>query len=239
MKQLTTILTILFMSSSLLAQDKNSDSKTKFIKSMKSTLLNLSEAKTSEDYQTVANKLERIGQVETEQWEPIYYLALVKSIQAFEAKDKAAAASELADLAPRLMATLELKSAVDNNAAKSEIHTLMAMMCTARMMENPMTLAAKFGPMRDEHLARAESFNSKNPRLWLLQAQNLFYTPEAFGGDKNKASLLAKKALKLFEAQQKLEEKNGGKSIMPSWGKDQVQSLIKRDNQEEGSAEEK
>ena len=148
---------------------------------------------------------------------------MVKSIQAFEAKDKAAAASELATLTPRVEAILELKSVKSNKEVQSEIHTIMGMMATARMMENPMTLGAKFGPMRAKQLAKAEALDANNPRIWLQRAQNLFYTPEAFGGDKKKAKVLTEKALSLFQKQAAISDRG----FMPRWGMDQAEGLLK------------
>ncbi len=218
MKHVLTTLAIFLISSGVFAQDK-----TKFNKTMKATLMKLSEAKTTEDYQSIANQLDRISKVETEQWEPVYYLALVKAIQTFETEDKAAAANELKDLEPRMGAILGLEPVTTNKEVQSEIYSLMGMMYTARMMENPMALGAKFSPLRDEQLARAEAAYADNPRLWLLRAQNLFYTPEAFGGDKKKAKLLAEKALQLFQLQEKED-----RDMLPRWGKNQAKDLIKK-----------
>ena len=142
---------------------------------------------------------------------------------AFDAKDKVAAAADLELMTPRLEALLELESIKEDKIVHSEINTLMAMSYSAQMMSNPMVLAAKLGPLNDMHLNKATALNSENPRAWLLTAQTLFYTPEAYGGDKAKAKMLAEKAKALFDQEEKDETRN---DLLPKWGKEQLDRII-------------
>lgn len=216
MKQLITLLTIVFISSGLQAQDKS-----KFESAMLSTFKKMAEAKTAEDYQAVANTFGRIATNEKEEWTPIYYSAFIKTFRSYEESDKAAAAASIAEVQDAVTATLALENVKNDAKAQSEIHTLLGMMYGARMMENPMALGAKYMPMQAQELAKAEAADANNPRLWLLRAQNLFYTPEAFGGDKVKAKELLEKAMELFNAEEKLAEP----TLWPRWGKEQAMGL--------------
>ena len=219
MKQLFTSLAILFITCSALAQEKS-----KFQSAMEGSLQKMEKAKTPEEYQSVANTLARIAENEKTEWAPMYYATFIRTFQAFEAKDKAAAANQLELLTPELEKLMTVETVVENDAIKSEIHTLLAMMYSARMMENPMALGAKFGPINSKHLLDAIALNEANPRAYLLLAQSLFYTPEEFGGDKAKAKELATKAHQLFVQEAELENNN----YMPRWGSEQAEGLLKQ-----------
>ena len=65
-------------------------------------------------------------------------------------------------------------------------------------------------------LDEAKKTNPDNPRVYLLEAQDKYFTPEQFGGSKEEAKVLFEKAQKLYETF-KPET-----SIHPNWGKNQV-----------------
>jgi len=219
MKNIVSTTLILFLFSAAFAQDKS-----QFQNIMSGTLQKMSQAKSADAYNAAANQFARIAAKEKNEWTPQYYSTFIKTFRAFEAKDKATAASELAVLTPAVENLLTLESVSKDKMAQSEIHTLLAMMYSARMMENPMALGAKFTPLNAEHLAKAMTLNEKNPRPYILKAQTLFFTPEAFGGDKAKAKKLSKRALELFGEEDKTENNN----FLPRWGKEQAENLLKQ-----------
>lgn len=221
MKHVLTILSILFISSGLIAQDKS-----KFQSAMAGTLKKMAASKTAEEYQAVANTFGRIADNEKDEWAPVYYKTFIKTFQAFEAKDKAAAASELELLTGPLVNLLNIEKVKEDPKVSSEIQTLIAMVFSARMMENPMVLGAKFAPVSAEYLQKAIALNKDNPRAYLLQAQSLAFTPEAFGGDKKKAKKLSELAMELFMN----EAENEATDFMPRWGQGQVTNLLKQLN---------
>ena len=67
-----------------------------------------------------------------------------------------------------------------------------------------------------EALAKAKELNASNPRIYILEAQDKFYTPEQFGGSKAEAKVLFEKAKGLFDTY-KTES-----TIAPNWGRSQV-----------------
>lgn len=222
MKQLFILISALFISNGLWAQEQ-----TNFEKHMSRALTNLGKAKTAEEYQNISNTFQRIAENEPDRWEPAYYQAFAKTLQAFTTKDKVNVSAELESITDQLKQTLEMPVVSKDNSIQSEIHVLIAMMYSARISANPMVLGPQLGATNAEHLGKAEGFNSSNPRVYLLQAQNLFYTPEAFGGDKVKAKLLAEKAFKIFNTIEADGKEDNVNSLMPNWGKGQVVSLIK------------
>ena len=90
------------------------------------------------------------------------------------------------------------------------------MIATLRMLGDPMNRYMTYGPEATAMLDEAKKTNPANPRAYLLEAQDKYYTPEQFGGSKEEAKVLFEKAQKLFETF-KPES-----SIHPNWGKNQI-----------------
>jgi hypothetical protein len=84
-----------------------------------------------------------------------------------------------------------------------------------------MTRGAKFGTESAELLEKAKTQNPENPRVYLLQGQNLMFTPEAFGGSKSKGKELLNVALQKFTA---FKPEN---DIAPRWGEVYTKELLK------------
>ncbi len=219
MKQLITLFTVLLFSASLFAQ-KQGDAN--YQKAMDNAIEKMETANSPDEYQAAANMFERISANSAEQWAPAYYLAFLTTIKAFDAKDKETASASLGTMTELMESKLKLQDVQRSPAVQSEIHALIAMMYSARMMADPMTLGAKYAPLNAEHLGKAMAMNAENPRAHLLMCQNKFYTPEAFGGDKSKAKLLAEECMPLFLSEAAKEQVN----YMPRWGQDQLEGLL-------------
>ncbi|MCK7559167.1 hypothetical protein MKQ70_31030 [Chitinophaga sedimenti] len=124
---------------------------------------------------------------------------------------------ELADQAEK---NINKASALSKD--NSEIACVQSLITTARINVDPMTRGRKFSPVSSAYLADAKKFNPENPRVYLLQGQTLYYTPEQFGGSKEKAKEMFELSLKKFESF-KPESK-----IAPNWGKEYTQSLLSK-----------
>ena len=59
---------------------------------------------------------------------------------------------------------------------------------------------------------KQKKLDANNPRVYLLEGQDKFYTPEQFGGSKTEAKKLFEEAVKKYEAFK--PETN----LHPSWG---------------------
>ena len=62
--------------------------------------------------------------------------------------------------------------------------------------------------------------NPANPRVYILEAQDKYYTPEQFGGSKDEAKKLFEKAKELFMTSKPAS------SIEPQWGMSQVMYFL-------------
>ena len=94
------------------------------------------------------------------------------------------------------------------------------MIATLRMMGNPMARYMEYAPIAAEALATAKKLNAENPRVYLLEAQDMFHTPEQFGGNKTEAKRLFEEAIKIYGTF-KAES-----SIHPSWGERQAKYFL-------------
>jgi hypothetical protein len=65
-------------------------------------------------------------------------------------------------------------------------------------------------------LDEAKKLNPDNPRVYILEGQDKYYTPVEFGGSKEEAKALFEKAQKLYDT---FKPETG---IHPNWGKGQV-----------------
>lgn len=202
----------LFMSVACFAQTD------KYIAVMKESIALQDSAKTKEDMLALSNTFERIAKAEKNKWQPYYYAALQQILRCYRMQGPEAKNidTEL-NRADELLAYAEVIS--PNN---SELVCLKSMIATGRMMVDPMTLSQTYGPKAAELLTQAIKLNPNNPRAYLLLGQNIFYTPAAFGGGKEKAKPIIEKSILLFETFEPATE------LDPMWGKSMATLLLKQ-----------
>ena len=70
--------------------------------------------------------------------------------------------------------------------------------------------------LSDEQKQKAKSLNENNPRVYILEGQDKFFTPEQFGGSKEEAKKLFEKANGIFQVSKPAN------TIEPQWGRGQV-----------------
>ena len=71
-----------------------------------------------------------------------------------------------------------------------------------------------------EELKTAEQLDPTNPRIVLIKAEDMYFTPEQYGGSKTKGIELFKQALEKFNA---FKPKS---ALDPNWGKGEAQYFI-------------
>ncbi len=204
MKQL--ILSFLF--GGLLIAHAQSD---KFESAMKANLALFDSAKTTQDFQTIANNFERIGDAEKTQWLPYYYAGLALSTSGWidQKMDKDANSTRINGLCDKA-------EAIEKN---SEIYALRNMSATQQMIVDPQTRWATYGQQAKAALDKGKRLDPNNPRLYYLEGQSVFNTPAAFGGGKDKAKPIFEKSVALFK-----EAKP--KPLYPNWGREQAADML-------------
>lgn len=177
----------------------------------------LETCKSAEDFQALANDFQRIADKEKGKWLPNYYAALsyIQKGRTLMRDEKMQNLDNVADQAQKFVDAAE---ASENN--NSEIHLLQKMIYSLKMMVNPMERYMTFGAKAEEELKKAEKLNPSNPRVTLIKAEDVYFTPEQYGGSKTKGMELFKKALEQFNSF-KPET-----SLHPNWGKSEAEYFI-------------
>jgi hypothetical protein len=155
---------------------------------------------------------ERILQLKKNQWLVYYYLGLVDfllSYKAVEKKDNDAVKkytessidmlNKCTDMKDDFAEAYILKMAVNSNRWIYE-------------MEKMNDIMAKQNEAKD----LAKKHDPENPRLYLIDGINTYYTPEAFGGGVDKSLPLLEKSYELFGTYKPVDE------TYPDWGLDQA-----------------
>ena len=209
------ILTISFLS---LIFVKTFAQKAEYVAAMENAINLLSEVENTENTKQGISQLERIAAAEPNEWLPNYWVAYGLANLTFAETD-ADKKDMLLDKADKFLAAAE-KLQVNND----EIEVMKAYLGGARMAVAPQDRWQKYGSIVSTGLQNANKLNPENPRAKLLEAQGIFFTPEAFGGGK-------KKSIPLFEeALTKFAKFKPASSIAPNWGERAANWLLSQAN---------
>ena len=208
MKSLT-IISIVFILLSSIAFGQSP----KYQEAMLKGLSSLANAKTSDEYLTTANSFERIAQIERKDWLPLYYSAYSNLTAGLFSKDNSFK-DQYWDKALK-----QAQKADSLSANNSEIFTLKGYIQFMKATVDPQSRMSFFGTSAAS-LEKAKALNPDNPRPYLVQGQDTFYTPSAFGGGKKAAKPLLEIAVEKF-AKFKAET-----ALSPNWGGKQAKKLL-------------
>ena len=210
--------TIFILCAMVVASFSFSQMPDKFLKAMESKIAALDTTRTAEGFADLANAFERIADAEKTQWLAYYYAAYCNAsagTMAGAGGDMMAAKADktdpYADKADR-----QIKKAEEMMKNNSEIFVVKKMIATLRMLGDPMNRYMTYGPEAQAMLDEAKKLNPDNPRVYILEGQDKYFTPAEFGGSKDEAKALFEKAQKLYET---FKPETG---IHPNWGKTQV-----------------
>ena len=211
----------LFLFTTILATATFSQSE-KYVKAMEPKVAMLDSSNTADSWKDLANTFERIAEAEKTQWAPYYYASFCNVMagnlslpQDGSFGDNSAITDPYADKAEGLLNKAEAISK-DN----SEIYCVRKMIHSLRMMGNAMARYMTEGAKATEALEKAKALNVNNPRIYILEGQDKFYTPEQYGGSKDEAKKLFEKANGIFMVAKP------GSSIEPQWGRGQVEYFL-------------
>lgn len=190
---------------------------TQYESTMKGLMAKMNGANVAEAYQAIANGFERVGNAESKEWLPKYYAAFNFIMQSYLTQDKSKVDGIL-DLADKQISAAT--SITDND----ELKCLNSWAQSARIAVDPMSRGMKYGMESAKLLEEAKKINPSNPRIYFLQAQSAFYTPEAFGGGKAKAKVLFEKAIEMYS------KFNPSSELMPNWGAEEAKKMLEACN---------
>lgn len=186
-------------------------------KIMTEKIAKIETCKSAEDFQNLANDFQRIGDKEKGKWLPNYYTAFsyIQKGRVLMREEKMESLDMVADQAQKYVDVAE--STEKNN---SEIHLLQKMIFSLKMMVNPQQRYMTYGMQAANELKKAEDFDPANPRVALIKAEDVYFTPEQYGGSKTKGLELFKVSLEKFSAYKPKT------ALDPNWGKSEAEYFL-------------
>ena len=194
----------------------------KYTMAIESKMAAIDTVRKPEELVALSASFERIAEAEKTKWIPYYYAALTLVNSAYFTgmeNLKADKVDPIADKAEALITKAESLS-----PKNSEIYIVKKMIASLRMMADPMNRYMTYGPKAEEALQMAMQINPNNPRVYLLQAQDKYFTPEQYGGSKEEAKKLFQMADKMYSVFKPAS------TIDPVWGKPQVDYFLAQMN---------
>lgn len=165
----------------------------------------------------LAGKMERAAAVAPADWLPRYYQAYALLIATFQSKEAGEAKDKQLD-----QAETALGQARKLGGDESELLVLQAYIHQARLGIAPMTRSMTYSQKVNEALAEAKKLNPANPRIYLVQANNLYFTPKMFGGGAEAAKPLYDEAKTRYAAFKPATPN------APGWGERQLLGRLKQ-----------
>ncbi|GAA4011259.1 hypothetical protein GCM10022408_24560 [Hymenobacter fastidiosus] len=162
------------------------------------------------------SKLERAAAALPTDWLPRYYQAYGHTIVCFTSKEDGDVKDKYLDQAEAALA-----QARKLGGEESELLVLQAYVYQARLGISPMIRSGKYSRMVIEVLGQAKALNPANPRIYLVQGNNLYFTPKMFGGGPEVAKPVFEEARARFAAFQLRSP------LAPNWGERQVLGRLK------------
>jgi len=197
----------------------------KYLAAMQGNIIAIDTTRNLDVLQELANKFERIAEAEKTQWHPYYYAALAQVNIGYAitgANPNGGVTAKVDPVADKAEALINKAEALSKN--NSEIFVVKKMIATLRMMADPMNRYMQYGPQAQQALETAKKLNANNPRVYLLEGQDKFYTPEQFGGSKSEAKRLFELAIAKYAA---FKPEN---TIDPVWGRRTTEYFLAQAN---------
>lgn len=213
MKNLAKLLTLLLVFTGMNCFAQKSD----FPASVLLGLEQCKKAENSEDAAKVATYFESIAKTATKEWTPSYYAAYCNLYAGLLTTDKAVK-DQYWD-----KALLEIDQADAISANNSEIYALKGYLQFMKMSISPMS-RMNYMTESAESMEKAAAINPENPRVYLIKGQDIYYTPEAYGGGPAKAKSLLETAVSKFATFKPV------KAVDPNWGADLAVKLVAKCN---------
>lgn len=188
----------------------------KYVEAMKKHISSVYNAKSSDEFQAAINSLERIAKVETDKWEPQYYIAFGYVMMA-NLEQEGAKKDALLDQA---FAAVEKGKSIKPD--ESEIIALEGFVYMLRVAVDPATRGPQYAGHAMEMFGKAIGLNSENPRALALLAQMQYGTAQFFGSPATEACGTLKSALEKFDT---YKSEN---PLSPQWGSGMAEGMKKQ-----------
>lgn len=158
---------------------------------------------------------ERIASAEKTNWLPNYYVAMINTTEAFDAKNK----EKTAALITKAQDAIDKAMAISQN--NPEIMVVQAMLYTAILVQDPMTNGQKYSGLAMEQYNKALLIAPNNPRVVFSKAEFEIGAAKYWGTDTKPMCAQITKSIELF-ANFKPET-----PFSPKWGLDRAKEALK------------
>jgi hypothetical protein len=209
MKKVILSIAIVLVSLASMAQ------KSEYYKSMGETLGQFAACKNVADFQALGNKFQMIANVEKGEWLPLYYHAHCYILMSFLEQDASKKDGYL-DIAEKSVTKL-----VEMAPAEAEVFVLQAFYLTGRLVVNPVERGQQYSGLAGQATGKAMAIDPTNPRAKLMKLQMDMGSAPYMGLDPKSFCPQAKELLAAWD-NFKLKS-----PLYPSWGKDQVEGIVK------------
>lgn len=211
----------LFISGCLLLSIAATAQSDKYMNAMQTNIAVLDSTKDPATLTNLAGTFERIANAEKTQWLPYYYAALADISAAVAYFSDPAITNKAEKMDPLTdKAEVLINKADELSKNNSEVYVIKKMIATMRMMADPMSRYMTYGPIAAQALATAKQLDPENPRIYILEAEDKYFTPEQYGGSKAEAKTLFETALKKFDTFKPQSE------IAPHWGRNEANYFL-------------
>lgn len=185
----------------------------KYTASMERYIKVMNEANSATTYENALAGFDRIARNEAGEWLPNYYKAYVFSRMAILESDNKKKDELLDKGIDCIIAAGKIA------AGNAEVNVVHAMLLGLKISVEPLRGQA-LGMQSNALIQEAKIADPQNPRVYLMLGLNALYTPEAYGGGKEKAENLIEKSIEYFKTYKPAN------SIMPAWGLQRAQQVL-------------
>jgi len=187
----------------------------KYESAMKANISQLDSVMQKNNFDELANNFTRIGDAEKTQWLPYYYAAYTYALAGLRQEDNSKK-DGLADKATDQIKKAESILGKEN----SETDVIKSMIASVHMTVDPQTRYMTYLSPINENIEKAKSLDPTNPRPYILEAENKFYTPAAYGGGKDVTKPI------LDKANQMMQDFKPETDLSPNWGKTTLEYFL-------------
>jgi len=210
------ILSVLFIFCFIIFKNSYGDDFSDAIMKAKKDFLTASDKDEKADLMKVRGEFERILQLKKNEWLVNYYLAdvdLVLSYSAMQDKNN----DDVKKYTESCLKLLDKCTEVNDGFADGYI---------LKMAANSNRFMYEMDKMNDiiakqtEAKDKAKQLEPDNPRFYLIDGMNTYYTPEMYGGGVDKAQPMFQKSVDLFQTYKPKDES------YPNWGNDMALGML-------------
>lgn len=188
-------------------------------KVMKKEIAKLLETDSLPVFQQSANAFARIAELNSTEWQPLYYQSLA---YIFQGLDKSLSLDKKDEALAKAEELVKKADALSKN--NSEIVALQGFALMAKLNADPSGRGQSLSGQVMQTFGKALVLNEKNPRALALLAQMEYGMAKFFGSGTEKSCGLAKESLAIFASE---DEEALKAAIMPTWGKNLAEKMAK------------